>query len=507
MESPAPFSERPYETDPGKQTIEDRLFNAIYETWGDPLEFVCYVFPWGEPGGPLADQKGPDKWQVQVLDAIRDGLITPGEAIQIAVASGHGIGKSCLVAWIILWFMSTRRNPQIVVTANTGTQLETKTWRELAKWHQMAMNRHWFKHTATRFYAVEAKETWFAAAIPWSKERSEAFAGTHDENVLVIFDEASAIDDIIWEVAEGAMTTPGAVWIAFGNPTKNTGRFKECFPGGKFRKRWRTFQIDSRTAKMADRKKIDEWISDYGLDSDFVRVRVRGVFPRAGNMQFIGEDLVAAAASRTYGAREIRLSPIIVSVDVARFGDDMSVILVRQGLLVRRIIKYRGVDTMTLAQLTIEAKDEYQADAMFVDEVGIGAGVVDRLRQLNQDVIGVNAGNASSEPKRFKNKRMEMWWKTREWLKAGGAIPDDPDMKADLTGPEYGYTGAESVMQLEKKKDMKARGLASPDCGDALANSFYVPVAPRFEVGDYDHEWKQRVRQGVNSGRDPHTGY
>ena len=128
--------------------------------------------------------------------------------------------------------MSTRPHPQIVVTANTREQLLKKTFRELSVWHKLLINTGWFTWTATKFYHNDHPETWFAAAVPWSAERPESFAGTHAEHVMLLFDEASGIHDVIWEVAEGAMTTAGAAWLVFGNPTRNTGRFRECF--GKF---------------------------------------------------------------------------------------------------------------------------------------------------------------------------------------------------------------------------------------------------------------------------------
>jgi len=195
--------------------------------------------------------------------------------------------------------MSTR--PELVgtVTANTFNQLKGKTWAELARWHRRAINAYWFKWTPTRFQLVESPQTWFIDALPWSKEASEAFAGTHAQHVLMVMDEASAIPDIIWEVAEGAMTT-GGFFFAFGNPTRNTGRFRECF--GRFSHRWTTRQVDSRTAKMVNQDQIKEWLADYGEDSDFFRVRVRGVFPNVGDRQFIGTAL-AEDAARLCGRR------------------------------------------------------------------------------------------------------------------------------------------------------------------------------------------------------------
>ena len=279
--------------------LDLELVEDIAAFYDDPEGFVRYVFPWGQAGTPLADETGPDVWQCEVMGEIRSAIRSGADvqtAVQIAVSSGHGIGKTGFVAWIILWFMSTRDFPQVVVTANTKTQLTTKTWRELSKWHKLSINQAWFGWTATKFAHVLYPEVWFAAAIPWTEHNSEAFAGTHEKHVLVVFDEASAIADKIWEVTEGAMTTPGAMWLAFGNPTQTTGRFSQCF--GKFKHRWTTRQIDSRTAKMANKAQIQKWIDDYGEDHDFVRVRVRGVFPRAGSLQFISLDTVAKAQRR-----------------------------------------------------------------------------------------------------------------------------------------------------------------------------------------------------------------
>lgn len=480
--------------------IEDKLFKRIYSFRNDPAGFVKYAFPWREPGTLLADEDGPDTWQLNVFNDIADGPLPGDTAVQIAAASGHGVGKSTLAAWVILWFISTRGHPQIVITANTKTQLVSKTWRELAKWHKLAINAHWFEWTATKFYAKESPETWFAQAIPWSEHKSEAFAGTHERHVLIIFDESSAIPDIIWEVASGAMTTAGAYWLVFGNPTRNTGRFKECF--NKERNRWKTHQVDSMSAKMTKKEKLQQWINDYGEDSDFVRVRVRGLFPRASSMQFIGEDIVSAAVNRQYNVSVYRDMPIIMGVDVARFGDDQSVIYIRQGLQTIGIKKYRELDTMQLASQVARTQDEYRAKVVFVDEVGIGAGVVDRLRHIGREVIGVNGGNKAATPKHY-NHRAEIWDDMRTWLKNGGSIPDDPELISDLTGPEYGYTPSEAL-QLEKKTDMKERGLASPDIADALACTFSLPVT----VVDRDQQVQEEYeRSKRDMARDKTTGY
>lgn len=452
----------------------------------DPYGFVMFVYPWGKPGTPLEKYDKPDIWQKQVLDHIKEsyeagesiGAATAG-AIRIAVASGHGIGKTALVAWIVHWFMSVFRDPQIVVTANTKTQLATKTWRELAKWHAMSIHEHWFDWAATTLKMKESPSTWVANAIPWSEHNSEAFAGTHDENVLVIFDEASAIADIIWQVTEGAMTTANCIWVAFGNPTKNTGAFAQCFK--RFRHRWWNMRVDSRTAKMADQKLIAEWIEDYGLDSDFVRVRVLGKNPRAGDMQLIPVDIVEAAISRE--CEVPKGTPRIMGVDVARYGSDMSVIARRHGRKLEPLSKYRGLDTMELAAVVAHAIREERPDMVMVDGTGIGAGVIDRLRQLGHDVLEVHFGGKvepGSETVLF-NKRIEMWHRMSVWLKTGD-IPRDPELYDDLISPEY-YFDVKMRMRLESKDEMRKRGLASPDCADAVCLTFAYIAPPRL---DYD---------------------
>jgi hypothetical protein len=404
----------------------------------------------------------PDDWQTEALQAIVDNQ-------RIAVASGHGIGKTRLTASLIHWFIATRPNPQIVVTANTQTQLNTKTWRELKKINQQAVNKHWFDSSATKFWMLGFSDTWFAAAIPWVEHRAESFAGTHEQHVLYLFDEASAIPDVIWDVSEGAMTTKGAKWAAFGNPTRNTGRFAECW--GKFKHRWKTFQIDSRTAKMADKQQLQQWVDDYGEDSDFVRVRVRGLFPRAGSNQFIPCDSVDAC--KRYKAEGHESHAIIFGVDVARFGEDQNVLCIRQGRKVSPLIKWRGIDTMQTAGRICELYRNLSPDMIFIDGGGVGGGVVDRVKQLipSNKVTEVNNSHSAHNGNKYFNKRAEMWGDMKDSIVAGMELPDDNELTEELTAVEYGFSSGMQI-QLERKEDMKKRGLSSPDCADALSLTF-----------------------------------
>ncbi|MDD5084194.1 MAG: terminase [Candidatus Moranbacteria bacterium] len=462
--------------------IERFLIQTAHEFRHSPLAFA--QFAW--------DDLRLHDWQRAILSSIGDqlktGAMTTQAAIQEAIASGHGIGKSCLVAIIILFSLATEADTKGIVTANTETQLKTKTWAELAKWYQGFRYKHWFKFTATAIYSADPahEKTWRVDMIPWSERNTEAFAGLHNagRRVLVIFDEASAIPDNIWEVTEGALTDEDTeiLWLAFGNPTRNTGRFRECF--GRLKHRWRTRQIDSRTVPGTSKEQIQQWISDYGDDSDFVRVRVKGEFPRSGSRQFISSEVVEAAIKRTvevpFGA------PKIMAVDVARFGDDQSVIARRHGRKLEDFIKYRGLDLMALASEIAAAIKKYRPDVVYVDGVGVGGGVVDRLRQLGHNIIEVNAGAAPEQQNRetHYNKRAEMWDRMKNWLDTGD-IPDDRDLRDDLIGIEYSYDN-KMRLQLEKKDDMKKRGLSSPDCADALSLSFYAALPPVIHINEHD---------------------
>lgn len=452
----------------------------------DPLGFVYAAFPWGEVG-ELSEFSGPQEWQCQVLRDLGDGLLSIEEAIQIARTSGHGVGKSALVAWIILWAISTFEDTKGVVTANTENQLKTKTWAEVSKWHRLFIARDLFKMTATALFANDPlhERTWRIDMVPWSERNTEAFAGLHNQGkrILVVFDEASAIPDVIWEVTEGALTDRDTqiIWVVFGNPTRNKGRFRDCFAGGRFVHRWRSDVVDSRNVPISNKDQLARWITDYGEDSDFVRVRVRGMFPRVDAESFISFEAACAAVEREV---LVQGGAIVLGVDVGRFGDDPSVIYPRCGrdAMSRAPEVHYGIDTMSLAGRVAAAFLRHGASIVMVDEGGVGGGVVDRLRQLRIPVVGVDFGSKadgySETGVKYANKRAEIWGAVREWL-AFGAIPniitgENVTLVDELTGPTYTMNKKEEI-QLEGKKEMRARGVPSPNVADALACTFAYP--------------------------------
>ena len=467
-----------------QQSAESALVELLARYAVDPLGYTYFAYPWQEPG-ELEASSGPRLWQADILRTIGHHLqsehrYTP---LLIAVASGHGIGKSANIAQIVQWGMSTCADCRVLVTANTGDQLTTKTIPEVSKWFRLSINAHWFDVRSESIKAKDQthKDTWRCDFLTWSLERPESFAGLHNKGkrIIVVFDEASAIPDKIWEVVEGALTDEDTeiIFIAYGNPTLNTGRFRECF--GRNKHRWTRMQIDSRTVDGTNKEQIAKWIADYGEDSDFVRVRVRGEFPRAGSSQFIASDVVAASRKRKV-ITQGREWPIL-SVDVARFGDDQTIIGLRTGFKFEILDKYRGLSTTQTAMHVMQRAREITPRSIVIDGDGIGGGVVDYINEHFKEwmaqhtacrLVEFHGGHKPTDDYMYFNYRAECWGKMRTWLESG-SIPDDPEIESDLTGPEY-FFSSKNQIQLEKKDDMKKRGLASPDIADTLAMTFHA---------------------------------
>lgn len=450
----------------------------------DPVGFVYAAFPWGEPGTEL-ESKQPSEWQLDILKAIQKGIITLEEAIQIAIASGHGIGKSALVSMLIIFCMATCEDCKGVVTANTENQLTTKTWAELAKWHRLSICAPLFEYEATSYHSVDKahEKTWRIDAIPWSKNNSEAFAGLHNQGkrILVIFDEASAIDDIIWEVVEGALTDDKTeiIWCAFGNPTRPSGRFHDCFK--KYRNMWECRNIDSRTVPITNKKLFAKWAEAYGEDSDFFKVRVKGEFPSAGTRQLIATEYVEKAQAQYAGVKfsvkSYEFAPVIFGVDPAWEGMDKLVVYLRQGNYTQVLLEMPKNDNDIYVAGKIAAlADKYHMTQGFIDQ-GYGTGIFSALKTMGRSNFRLIPFNMKPIDDYYANKRAEMWDAMKKWLKEGGVVEDKQEIIDDLTGPDA-FINLRGKLQLESKDDMKERGLASPNFGDALALTFAFPVIP-----------------------------
>jgi hypothetical protein len=490
---------------------EQKLMTELWSpAVADDVEaFVMYAFPWGVKNTPLARFTGPRKWQREVLRDVTEHIKAQQgkvdfDTIRAAVSSGRGIGKSALVSWLVLWMLTTRIGGSVVVSANSENQLRSVTWAELTKWSAMLINSHWWEISATKLVPAKwltdivekdlkkGTRYWACEGKLWSEENPDSYAGVHNQDgMMLIFDESSGIPDAIWDVGTGFFTenTPDRYWFAFSNPRRNSGYFFECFNAK--RAFWKSRVVDARTVEDTDKAVYEQIIAEYGENSSQAKIEVYGEFPSAGEDQFIGPTLVDDAMKRP--KYKDMTAPIIVGVDPARGGADATVIVVRQGRDLVAIKRYQGEDTMTIVGRVIEAIEEYKPTLTVIDEGGLGYGILDRLTEQRYKVRGINFGNKAKHPIAFGNKRAEMWNDMRNWLKSA-SIPTDRQLRADLTGPAKRPDSSGTIF-LEGKKEMRARGLASPDAADALCVTFAFPVAHR----EYTEPSRRINSQGSSS--------
>ena len=515
-------------------TPDEQLADDMAGFYADPLGHVLYSYPWDTDRTiqmvklPEKYRKrlpnavyGPDLWACEFLDdlgyeiAVRgfDGrnAVTP---IRFATASGHGIGKSVMAAWLIKFIMDTRPHAKGVVTAGTDAQLRTKTWAELGKWHKMSMTEHWFDYNTGRgamsLTHKKHKETWRVDAQTSREENSESFAGLHAANStpFYLFDEASGVGDKIYEVRDGGLTDGEPMVFDFGNPTRNSGRFfEECV--GELKHRYMVRMIDSRAVHITNKAYIEELIQDFGVDSDRVKVRVKGEFPSVGSTQFIPTADVNTAQDRIITVD--RFAPLIIGVDVARFGDDDSVIYPRLGYDARSYFTkdmiYSGLRTTQLVGKVQDVVNQFREmgidyAAIFVDGTGLGAGVVDQLFDLGYKVFDIQFGSSPTDSGKYRYKSDEMWGGIKDNLHRlvlpSGETELGRALAKELTQREFGYTLTGNKIHLETKKDMKDRGVGSPDISDALALTFAASVVPAGKA-----HGTQNAQKSVVSDYDP----
>lgn len=489
--------------------MREELAQWLVSVRDDPLAFVMGAFPWGEPGTQLEAFDGPMPWARDLFERVRTGLLSTDEAIMEAVASGHGIAKSTTVSMLMLWAFTTFPDCRGVITANTETQLKTKTWAEAGKWFNLLnpLIREHFELNATSLVSRDKsrERTWRIDVIPWSKTNPQAFAGLHNKGnrLILIFDEASEIEDIIWETAEGAFSDADTqlMWFAFGNPTRNTGRFRECFDGGLHTGFWHTLQIDSRAVPITNKKRIQKLIDTYGEDSDYVRIRILGQFPRRGLMEFFAASEIDAAMSPDREVFVDASTPLAIGVDVARYGINNSVIFPRKGRDARTLERKRfnGINTVELSNHVFSCWELWHPDGIFIDGGGVGGGVVDNCRNKHLFVTEVQFGGKdditgvvfNNQGERYANKRAAMAGACREWIKTG-LLPPDPDLRTAMLAIRYIFNKKDEI-QLVSKEDLMEEnpGLCLDDL-DALFCTFGGPLAPHAYAGG-EHPRKPMV--------------
>lgn len=409
---------------------------------------------------------------------------------KVAVSSCTGAGKTATLVWITYLALLTLRDCRVLITSPSASQLTRVFYSEAIKWRGRMVHPEFqamFEVTRERIECKQRNQAQIANLTTASAENLESLAGGHAENYIILADEASGISEGAFDYLLGTLSTDTTEdgtgegrLIMTTNPTRSSGRFYEVFH--RKLEGWTRLRFTAYDCPHISKKWIKSIISMYGEDSDMVRIRIMGIFPRAANTQFIGTDLVEAAEIMQYSDREVYNFPTVIGVDVARFGDDETVFVVRRGPKIMDIQRHVKKDSQEIAALLYEYNQVWKADSIYIDAIGLGAGVFDRCKVLKMPVTEVIVSHKSTRPMEYFNLRSQLWGELKIWLENGGSIPSLPDLKSQLVGMTYGYN-AKMQVQMTSKKDLKSQGIQSPDIADALAFSLadkvFTPVVGR----------------------------
>lgn len=452
-----------------------------------------YVFATGVMGLLPADADNPgglpqlEAWQDKFL---REFYLGPdGKPVddpRHSVRAGHGVGKGVVLAILALWFPLTHYDSKCVVTANSQDQLRDNNWPEIRKWHGLLPQelREQVQIDEERLYIKAAPEMAFVVRRTASKSNPEALQGIHAKHVLYLVDEASGIDDVVFEVAQGSLSTKGAMAVLFSNPTRNHGFFFDTH--NKLRHRWKTWRVNCEAVPRA-RGHIQDVIDAYGRDSNKYRVRVLGEFPTADDDVVIALELVESARGR-----DVETSSVLPywGVDVGRFGDDSSALAKRKGnRLLEPVKEWSGKDTMQTAGIIhrewLDTPEPLRPVSIFVDVIGLGAGVVDRLVEMELPAVGINVAESASADDRFVRLRDELWFAGKDWFAAKDCtIPNDEKLIAELTTVTFDYA-SNGKHVVQSKKDMRKEGRSSPNKADAFLLTFAMPDRRKPKIDRY----------------------
>ena len=435
----------------------------------------------------------PDEWQAEFLDHIAKG------ERKISVRSGHGTGKSTAASWAMVWYLTTRFPCKIVVTAPTSSQLFDALFAELKSWirNLPPYVGELFEVTSDRVVLKAAPSEAFISARTARAETPEALAGVHSQNVLLVCDEASGIDEKVFEAASGSMSGHSATTVLLGNPTRSSGLFYDTHH--RVKADWKTMHVSCITSPRVSDEFVREMEVKYGAESNQFRVRVLGEFPLKEDNTVIPADTVQSAQKR-----DIESDPDTVPIwglDVARFGADSSVLAIRHGNAITELISWKG---LSLMELTGRVVDKYnnliprqRPTEILVDSIGLGAGVVDRLQELDLPVRGINVGEASSMSGTYLNLRAELWFKLKDWLAAKDCkLPVDSALFSELVSPRYQFTSS-GKMKIESKDEMRKRGLPSPDKADAICLTLASDAATATFGSKHSVQWKKPLKRAV----------
>ena len=422
----------------------------------DPVLFVEAVL-----------QAKPQPWQAEALTAIANND-------RVAIKSGHGVGKTAFLSWTVLWWLLTHYPCKCAVTANTAHQLSDVLWTEIDKWaRSLPQGFKDLLEFKTDKISLKGANDSFAVARTSRRENPEALQGFHSENMLFVCEEASGIPDVVFQVGEGAMSTAGAKTIMCGNPTRSDGFFYEAFHGQ--RDQWHCMTVSCEDATTVSEDFLQNMADKYGVESNVYRVRVLGEFPTQSDDVLLPLHLVEEALKRDIEASPT--TPVVWGLDVARFGSDRSALAKRQGqILIEPVKSWQNKDLMEMAGIVLAEYDatpyRLKPQAIYIDAIGIGAGLADRLRELDMPAVAISVSETASLKDRFNRLRDELFWNSREWFEARDCkMPDDQTLISELTAIRYKYL-SNGKLKIEGKDEMKRRGQRSPDLADAFVLTF-----------------------------------
>jgi hypothetical protein len=434
----------------------------------------------------------PDPWQKRLLE-----LLAAGER-KISVRSGHGTGKSTVASWAMLWYMLTRVPVKVVVTAPTASQLFDALFGECRRWAKLLPPAvgELLEIKSDRIELKASPEESFISARTSRAEQPDALQGIHAEYVLLVVDEAPGVSEAVFESAGGSMSGHNATTLLLGNPTRTKGYFYDTFY--RLSSEWKNLHVSCLDSPRVSDDYVNEMRSRYGEGSNAYRVRVLGEFPLADDDTLISLELAQAALDRDVIQNPD--APILWGVDVARFGSDSSALCKRQSNVVLEPIKtWKNLDLMSLTGAILHeyesAEFKQRPAEILVDSIGLGAGVVDRLREMKLPVRGINVGESPAVKGQYMNLRAELWGKAKTWLEARDCkLPRDEQLVNELSSPRYSFM-SNGKLKLESKDDMKRRGLASPDRADAFVLTFASEAAT--VGGSYTPTWNKTVKRQI----------
>jgi phage terminase large subunit len=436
----------------------------------------------------------PDPWQIEFLNHIA------ANNRRISVRSGHGVGKSTAAAWAMLWYLFLRFPVKIVVTAPTSSQLYDALFAEVKRWVKVLPQalQDQLEVKQDRIELKDANNEGFISARTSRAEQPEALQGVHSDNVMLVADEASGIPEQVFEAAAGSMSGHSAVTLLLGNPVRSSGFFFDTH--NRLSQDWVTMRVSCEDSPRVSAAYIDEMKARYGEESNAYRIRVLGEFPRSDDDTVIPMELLEMAMARDVAPSAH--APIVWGLDVARFGSDRSALCKRQGNAVLEPIKtWKNLDLM---QLTGAVVAEYEVlmpsqrpREILVDSIGLGAGVVDRLRELNLPARGINVAESPAMGTTYRNLKAELWHKAKAWLEARDCwMPKDELLVAELATVRYSFTSSGKI-QIEGKDEIRKRGLASPDRADAFCLTFAGDAVIGAYGSSASSKWSQPLRRNI----------